>query len=190
MTSLTSGRTEPCKDSQGGIKEVWLASFVDYSVQVIQGYKDMLLTSFPTTLFYQYEGREQTFNEVLNDQGGYDQEIFLKLRKQSFEDVALLETLVKKSLRAVVVDNLGKIRVAGLHNGMDADLTAKAGGSRFDFNGYELKLTGVEPFSAPYLSAFPGTGFLKTGVTLSCLMASSDRPASLSDKVSSCSVVQ
>jgi hypothetical protein len=150
----------------------------------------MLLTSFPTTLFYEYKGREKTFSESLNDEGGYDQELFIRLNKQTFEDIALLETLVKKSLRCVVLDYNNRIRVAGLHNGLDAELTAKSGGSRFDFNGYELRLTGIEPFSAPYLSAFPGTGFLKEGVTLSCLLASSDRPASLSDKVASCEVVQ
>ena len=189
MSVLTSGRTEPCKDSAGGVKELWLSTFVDYPVFLIAGYKNMLLTSFPTTQFYRYEGQGKTFSEQYKDQTGYDQEINIILFKQDYLSAALMDNLVKNKTRAVVIDRNGRIRVAGLHNGLDVEVTAKSGGSRFDLNGYEVKITGSEPFSAPYLSVFPGAGFVKEGVILDCLLCSSDRPASLMDKISSCNIV-
>ena len=189
MSVLTSGRTEPCKDGIGGLKEIWLTSFIPYSERNIAGYKAMLLTSFPTTLMFKFEGRNKIFNEEFND-GGYEQSVEIRLLKQDYITVALLETLIKKKVRAVVVDWMGQIRVAGLHNGLDVEVKTSSGGSRFDYNGYELTMTGSEPYSAPFLSSFPGSGFEKEGVTLDCLLASSDQPASLQDKVSSCEIVQ
>jgi hypothetical protein len=132
---------------------------------------------------------QKEFTET-KEEDGYSQDINIRLISQDFMSAALLDTLLKKKVRCVVIDNLNYIRVAGLHNGMDVEVMARGGGSKIDFNGYELRFTGLEPFSAPYLSAFPGSGFLKEGVTLSCLLASSDKPASLMDKVSSCSIVQ
>lgn len=185
MSSLTSGRREPCKDAAGGIKELWLATFVDYPKGVIVGYKSMLLTSFPDTQMYRFYGQEGTFDETFREDA-YEQEIKIKLIKQRFEDIAILDAVMKNKCRAIVVDYMGKIKVAGLHNGLDVDVTASQGGTRFDFNGYELTLIGLEPYSAPFLSSFPGSGFVKEGLTFGCLLASSDRPASLGVKVSDC----
>jgi len=189
MSSLTKGRTEPCKDSQGSLKEVWLATFIPYGIKNIVGYKNMLLTSFPTTLMYRFYGRLQRFDETLNSEMGYDQEVFMRLTKQTFADAALLDALAKNKVRAIVVDFHGNQRVAGLHNGLDVDVTAASGGSKQDYNGYELSMTGIEPYSAPDIATFPGAGFEKENVNFDCLLASSDRPASLSDKVASCEIV-
>ena len=189
MSVLTSGRTEPCKNGIGGINEIWLTSFEPYSIRLMAGYKDMLLTSFPTTLVFEFAGQNKTFSEDFNE-GAYDQEINIRLTKQTYEDVALLKTLIKKKVRAIVIDRMGQIKVAGLHNGLDIEISTSSGGSRFDFTGYELKMNGAEPFSAPFLSSFPGSGFAKTGVSFACLLASSSKLASLGNKVSSCNILQ
>lgn len=188
MSVLTSGRKEPCKDNIGGISEIWLTSFVPYSAKIIEGYREMLITSFPTTLMFKYEGQGKSLSESINEDRSYSQEVTIRLAKQDLFTAGLLDTLLKKKVRAIVIDRLGGERVAGLHNGLDAELIVTSGGNRSDYNGYDLKLEGLEPFSAPYLASFPGSGFEKEGVVLDCLLASSDKPASLGDKVSSCNI--
>lgn len=190
MSLLTSGRTEPCKDNVGGIKEVWLSAFVPYPQNLIIGFRDMLVTSFPLTLFYKYEGREKSSSESIRDDGGYDQEITFKLIKQDVFTSVLSSILINQRTRAVVIDNTGKIKVFGIHNGLDASINATGGSSKSDFNGYDIRLTGMEPYKAPFISAFPGYGFVKEGVEYSCLYSSSGRPSSLADLVSSCNVPQ
>ena len=190
MSAPSKGRTEPCKDNIGGLKEIWLSTFTSYPANLIAGYRDMLITSFPSTLLFQYEGVEKTFSETFNNDNFYDQEINITYTKQQLSEAQALELLIKKKVIAVIVDLLGNIRVAGLHNGLDIDFSSSSGGARVEFNGYRLKLTGVEELQAPNLSSFPGSGFEKEGVTYDCLLASSDRPASLLDLVSSCNIVQ
>lgn len=190
MSVLTSGRTEPCNNNVGGLKELWLTSFIPYSAQLIVGYRDMLISSFPNTLIFEYEGQEKTFTEKQRDDKGYDQEITITFIKQDLVSSNLFGLLLKKKLRAIVVDRLGKIRVAGLHNGLDVELESTTNGTKGGFIGYRVTLTGEEPFSAPFLPSLPGSGFLKEGVSYDCLLASSDQPSSLMDKVSSCSVIQ
>ena len=190
MSVLTSGRTEPCKDSAGGIKEFYLCSFVPYSELNIVGFQNMLITSFPTTLIYEFKGQGKRVTEKLIEETAYEQDITIDLHKQDFLSAVLLDDLTKKKVRAILVDRNEKIRVYGLHNGLDADVEATSGGNKADRNGYTLILKGLEPYSAPYLSSLPGGGFLKEGVTLDCLLCSSDQPASLQDEIASCSIVE
>lgn len=190
MSVLTSGRKRPCDDNIGGIKEVWLATYTYYAPNLIINYKSMVVTGFPDTQFYEYKGVQKTFEENIRDDGGYDQELTIKLLKQDYLTVNKLSLILNSRLRAVVIYNSGKIKVAGLHNGLDASVSALSGGSKSDFNGYELKLTGVEEYPAPFLRAFPGYGFYDDEVGVGCLLASSGNVSSLGNKVSDCNVVQ
>lgn len=189
MSWLTSGRREPCKDNIGGVKEVWLATFIPYSPTLILGYRDMVVTGFPDTQFYEFNGEEKSFNENLVDDGGYDQELTLKLIKQDYATAQQLLMVTNSLTRAVVVGYNGKAQMVGLHNGLDCEVRATDGGSKSGFNGYELTLKGMEPFQAPYLEVFPGAGTFKEGVTLGCMLASSGNPSSMLDLVSSCNAV-
>lgn len=190
MSDLTRGRTEIACKSSAGVKELWLTTFVSYDWQSIVGYRNMLLTAFPTTLMFEYRGQEKQFTETKNDDNSYGQEITVRMHEQNAASVVQLGLLTEKKIRAVVIDYNGQIKVAGLHNGLDAELNTSSGGSKGDFNGYDLKLTGLEELAAPFLNSFPGSGFEKEGVVLDCLLASSDRPSSLSDLISSCNIVQ
>lgn len=190
MSRLTSGRTEPCKDNVGGIKEIWLASYVHYSPNLILNYKSMVVTGFPDTQFYEYKGVQKSFDETFRDDGGYDQELSIKLVKQDYLTANKLSLIFNGKVRALVVYNSGKIRFAGVHNGLDATVNAISGGGKSDFNGYEIRLNGMEPLSAPFLLAFPGYGLFDSDITTGCLLASSSNPASMSVKISDCNVVQ
>lgn len=194
MSVLTSGRSEPCKDSQGGIDELWLSAFVQYGPAAIVGYRSMLITSFPPTLMYQYEGAGIEFSETFSD--GWDQQISISMAQQTYIDSVNLMDVVNLRVRAIVVDNLGKFRVAGLHNGLDAEVRAESGKEVEGFSGYTLTLTGTEPYQAPFISAFPGggspplTGFAKApGYTTECYLSSSSIPSSTSQSPASCNIL-
>lgn len=187
--NLTRGRKETCKNNAGGIKELYLMTYVEYDVRSIIGYRDLFITSFPESQIYKYEGQQKSFTENYNEEGFYSQEINMKLIKQDLSSAQLLSILVKNKVRAVIVDWLGNIRLAGCVNGMDAELKSVSGGSKVDFSGYEIRLSGEEEFKAPFVSNLDGSGLTDKDVDLGCLLASSDRPASLSNKVSDCNAV-
>ena len=190
MSDLTRGRIEPCKNSLGGVKELWLTSFVPYSHQLILGYRQMVIYDFPQTLMYEFKAQNKEFSETLNENGNYDQQILFRFTGQSVEDAQAAELLAKKSLRAIVIDYNDKIRVFGLHNGLTAEVSGASGGPKSSFLGYDIVLSGIEELAAPFLENFPGAGFEKEGLTYGCFLASSSIVASTADKIASCEVIE
>lgn len=187
--SVTKGRREPCNDNIGGIRNIYLATYVEHNVRDVQGYRTQNITSYPSTQVYKYEGQNKTFVENLNEDGSYNQEVGLRLIKQDLATAQLLSLLIKNKVIAVIEDRLGRFRVAGCLNGLDAEINATVGSSKVDFNGYDLTLIGVEEFQAPFIVDLDNYGITDKTVTLGCILASSDRPASLSNKVADCNAV-
>jgi hypothetical protein len=186
---LTSGRKEPCKDNIGGVKEIHLMTYVEYDVRSFVGYRDLLVTSFPTTQIYKYEGENKSFSETYNQDNYYEQDLTIRLTSQDLSSAQSLSILLKNKVRAIITDWLGNKKIVGIVNGLDVEITASGGGSKVDFNGYELRLTGLEELKAPFVSDLENAGLSAINVDLGCLLASSDKPASLSNKVSDCNVV-
>lgn len=186
-SNLTSGRTVPCKNNSGGIKELWLGNYTD--VGFIAGHTSGLITSFPTTQMYLIEGSNKRLSETLNGDGGYEIVITLTLPKQDLNTNTFLNLLLKNRVVAVAIDYIGNIKAVGLENGLDVEVTAETAGNKAGFNGYNLTLKGLEQFPSSFLNAFPGGGFEKDPVTLGCILASSSLLASIPDKVSSCEAV-
>ena len=57
MCDLSQGRKEPCKNSIGGIKAIYLMPFVKYGLYEIDVINGSELISFPSTTVYKYELR-------------------------------------------------------------------------------------------------------------------------------------
>lgn len=187
--NLTKGRSTPCKNNAGGIRELYLMAYTEYDVRSIIGYRDLLITSFPTTQMYRYEGTEISFSETINNEGFYDQDLGFKLIKQDLNTTELLSILLRNKVRALVTDNNGESRLVGVINGLDVDIDTNGGGAKGDFNGYTIKLKGAEEFPSPFVDGPEDAGLTDKEVIIGCILASSDRPASISDKVSSCNAV-
>ncbi len=187
MSELISGRKEPCKDNLGGIKKIYLIDYVNYPNHLMTGYKNMLLTSFPTSLIFDYEGTSKNANENLNGDA-YSQNISFKMSKQDIVTNQNVMLLFKKRVRAITVDWKGKIKIYGLHNGLDVSVNITTGNSRNSFGGYKLLLEGKEQYQAPFINFLEDAGFYTEGVLSGCLLSSSGKAASLADLVSSCSV--
>ncbi len=184
--NLTRGRKEPCKDNIGGIRELNLMTYVEHDVRAIVGYRNLLITSFPVTQVYKYEGQEKRFDETYNEDGYYEQELNIRLVKQDLSTSQLLLILSKSRVRATITDYLGKTRIAGLVNGLDAEIKAISGGQKSDFVGYEVRLTGLEELKAPYVESLEDLGLTQKPLDYGCLLASSGELSSISDLVSSC----
>ena len=161
--------------------------YIEYDVRAIQGYRDSLITSFPVTQMYLYEGMNKSFNENYNEEF-WAQEITIDLVKQDFFSSNLLSVLFENKVRALTVDWNGKQKMAGCLNGMTVEVSAENGGTKGGFNGYRVKLEGEEEFQAPFIEL--GAGLTVEDVYLDCLLSSSGRPSSMGDKVSSCNVLQ
>jgi hypothetical protein len=163
-------------------------TYVDYDVSEIQGYRIGQITTFPTTQIYLYEGQGKEATESLQQDGGYSQEIKIRLIKQDLLTAGVLNQLVKNKVRALVQDRLGRLRLYGCINGLDVSLNATTGGSKVDFNGYELTMEGLEEFKAPFVQSLESTGLTDRTVDLECILASSSMLASIGNRISDCNV--
>ncbi|UII79997.1 hypothetical protein [Flagellimonas sp. CMM7] len=188
MSDLTTGRKEPCKNNLGGLKRIYLTEYVQYPNKLMVGRKTMKLTSFPTTLLFEYQGNNKDAYESLNGDF-YDQTVSFRMSQQDASTISNLSLLMKSRLRAVVVDWKAKNKVYGLENGLDIEIQAKSGSGKSDFNGYEITLKGQEQFQAPFVDYLPDSGFFTEGVLTGCLLSSSGKPSSIGDLVSSCKTI-
>lgn len=154
MCQLTTGRTEPCRDNIGGIKNVYLFPYVSYSITQITRNKQ-LVTSFPTTTIYQFYTTNANFNEqISNDENGetYSQSLTFRLNKVDLQTTRNLNGARDLFFRYIVEFNNGSFRLGGLYQGANMTFTINSGGAKGDGSYYDITLEGNELISAPYLN--------------------------------------
>lgn len=168
---LTSGRTEPCKNSVGGLKAVY---FIDYGTLGDVSYVSSTsaeidtVSGTPTAYKYDLKGTssfEQTITSSReNGTTFYDQTLnltFKKLDKETNDEIALIAVARP---HVVVEDNNGNLFLAGLEHGADVNGgTIVTGAAMGDLNGYTLTLNAQETKPANFLSQDLAT----TGITVS-----------------------
>ena len=159
---LTTGRTEPCKDSVGGLTKVYFADFGDFSISDVtyaSGSGEITAIANGGTIFqYDLKGTssfEQTITSSReNGTTFYDQVLtlsFKKLDKETHDEIALLATSRPK---VFVEDNNGNVFVGGLEYGMDCNGgSIVTGAAMGDLSGYTLTLQGMEKKPANFYSA-------------------------------------
>lgn len=157
---LTLGRKEPCKDSVGGIKNVY---FVDFgklgTVSYDSGNADVIdnLTGSSiggaanslTAFKYEVKGNsslEQTVTASReNGTVFYEQTLNLTLKKLTKEDNLELKLLAYGRPHCLVEDYNGNCMMMGLENGSDVSGgTIVTGAAMGDMSGYTLTLSGTE----------------------------------------------
>tara|TARA_R110000796_G_scaffold20078_3_gene59873 strand:+ start:1674 stop:2225 length:552 start_codon:yes stop_codon:yes gene_type:complete len=162
--NINKGRTEPCKDSVGGIQAVYFVDYgtlgnVDYSeptsseINAFDGIDGVA----PVAYKYVLKGTsslEQTITSS-RDNGTtfYDQLVnmtFKKLSIQSNDEIALIAVARP---HVIVEDNNGNAFMVGLKWGADVNGgTIVTGGAMGDLSGYTLTLQGMEQKPANFLS--------------------------------------
>ena len=154
---LTSSYTLDCKDSVGGVKEIYFIEFANVTGYTSgTGNEISAITKASTKVFRKYQQIRETasFTETINDNivngtNYVTQElsIFLPKKQTALRDEIAL--LGQNRLVAVVVDNNGKAFIMGKSNGVDRNGgTANSGTAFADRNGYELKFIAMEPLQA------------------------------------------
>lgn len=158
--TLNTGRIEPCKDSVGGLKNVY---FVDYGTLGTLTYatdSDTIDSVGGTPTAYKYELKgtssfEQTITASReNGTTFYEQALnltFKKLDKATHNEIAVLAVARP---HVVVEDYNGNFFLMGLVHGADVNGgTIVTGAAMGDLSGYTLTLAGQETKPANFLGA-------------------------------------
>jgi len=161
MEIITSGYTRKCKDSLGGLDNIYLFTFNKYSRSQIVVNNNVLL-SFPQTTYFNYAFNfSANFdNKMEEDAGGkyYNESLTFSLPKIDVD--YNLRKFLKQDLRAIVRDRNGKLRLLGAYNGLECDgIKATTGNAKNSFNGYEITLSGKEERESLYINNLEDAGF-------------------------------
>lgn len=169
--ALTTGRTNPCSDSMGGLDYV---EFADYGTLTISGSygsgsitydvtdTDVITTISGTPTWFKYElnstANNFTQNLVSNGDTGttyVDQVLTLSLKKMDKGSHKQLKLLAWGRPHVKITDKNGNVFLMGLKNGAKVTGgTAVTGGAAADMNGYTLTLQGTE---ATFANFYTGT---------------------------------
>lgn len=159
--ALTQGYTLDCRDSLGGITEVYFMAFQDVSSTTEASGVITALTKVAGKRFYKYELTKgtsvMTENVNSNVQNGtlyFTPELTIILNKLQANTRNEILLLAKNLLVAVAKDNNGKYWYLGKTRGIDLTAgSATSGTAESDRNGYTLTFAGAEPSLTPEVNS-------------------------------------
>ena len=157
--NLSLGRLKPCKDTVGGIKNIYFVNYGDFDGIVYNATDsdviDDLAASFNA---YKYEVHfSSSFTQNIqssmeNGTTAFEQVLEVTLPKLTKEDHKELKLVSFGHPHVIVEDQNGSFFVAGLLNGMSVTGgTIVTGLNMGDLSGYTLTLTGMEKVPANFL---------------------------------------
>jgi hypothetical protein len=159
--ALTQGYTLDCRDSLGGITEVYFMAFQDVSSTTEASGVITALTKVAGKRFYKYELTKgtsvMTENVNSNVQNGtlyFTPELTIILNKLQANTRNEILLLAKNLLVAVAKDNNGKYWYLGKTRGIDLTAgSATSGTAEADRSGYTLTFAGAEPSLSPEVNS-------------------------------------
>jgi len=157
---ITLGRTEPCKDSVGGINAVYFVNFGDItSITYDAAETDVISAVGGSPNAYKYEVRgNSTYTENIqssreNGTTAFEQVLELTLKKLTKEDHNTIKLLSFGRPNILIEDNNGNVFLAGAEYGADVTGgTIVTGGAMADMSGYTLSFTGMEKAPANFIN--------------------------------------
>ena len=167
---INKGRTEPCKDTVGGIQAVYFIDFGTLGSATYETSSDEINDFSESTInAYKYQvrgnsGLEQTVTSSReNGTTFYDQVLTLNFKKLSPESHDQLALIAVARPHVAIEDNNGNIFMAGLEFGCDVNGgTVATGVGMGEMSGYSLTLQGMEKKPANFLKG----GFSGVGITV------------------------
>jgi hypothetical protein len=156
---ITAGRTEPCKDSVGGINAVYFIPFGGLGLITPDTTdEDVIATVGGDPDAYKYNVRgNSTYTENIqssreNGTTAFEQVLELSLKKLTKEDHKAIKLISFNRPHILIEDNNGNVFFSGLEYGMDVTGgTVVTGGAMADMTGYTLSFTGMEKKPANFL---------------------------------------
>jgi hypothetical protein len=152
--SLTTGYALGCRDSVGGIKTIYVQSFIPTgSCNANLSGSVTGFTGYASGGFFEYDLTKATssLTETLNasiENGSvyYTPEVTFTINKLQVAVRNELRLLVRNRVIVIVQDNNSRYWLLGSANGLEATAGTAGTGTAFgDRSGYELTLTGMEP---------------------------------------------
>jgi hypothetical protein len=159
--ALTQGYTLDCRDSLGGIVEVYFTEAANVTSVTEASGAISAITKTTGKRFWKYELVKDTsmINQTLTAsvQNGtvfYAQELQIVLNKLQTNTRNEILLLAQNSLVAVVKDSNGLYWYLGKTRGIDLTAgTAASGTAQGDRSGFQLTFTGSEPAFAPSVAS-------------------------------------
>jgi hypothetical protein len=160
---ISLGRTEPCKDSVGGLNAIYFVNFGDLgaitydttNTDVIDAVADS-----PSAYKYDLKGTSTFTQNIQSDRAtgttAFEQVLEVTLKKLSVADHKEIKLLSYGRPHVIVEDYNGNYFIAGLEHGCDVTGgTIVTGGAMNELSGYTLTLTGMERVPANFLGDTP-----------------------------------
>ena len=160
---LTLGRIEPCKDSVGGLKNLYFVNYGDLGAITYDVTNTDVIDAVagtPDAYKYEIKGASSFTQNIQSsrDTGttAFEQVIEVTLKKLTIADHKELKILAFGRPHVIIEDNNGNFFLAGLEHGADVTGgTIVTGTAMSDLSGYTLTLTGMEKAPANFLGDTP-----------------------------------
>lgn len=149
---IATGRTEACKESVGGLRNIYIANYVAdlYDGLTLDVDGSITAIASPVTVYkFELRGDNNTFdenNENSRDNGTsfWTQTGAIVLKKQDAATQEALKLLSYGRPQVIIEDYNGKFRLAGAQNGVEFSVSTSTGGAMGDLNGYNITFEGKE----------------------------------------------
>lgn len=167
---ISHGRLEVCKDTIGGLKNIYVLNYgmydeTDITYDTALGYEDVItgITLTPiapatSTFIYKFELKgTNSFETTItssreNGTTFFEQVLSVQLKKQDAITHKQVKLLSYGRPNIIVETNAGQYFIAGLLRGMDVTAGTISNGTALgDMNGYSLTFTGQEAVPANFL---------------------------------------
>tara|TARA_R100000654_G_scaffold1268_2_gene4617 strand:- start:2857 stop:3435 length:579 start_codon:yes stop_codon:yes gene_type:complete len=173
---ISKGRLEACKESVGGIKNLYIAN---YSSAMYAGMADSASVAPTAAAFngqvdtltagvdvYKFEvrGDNNTFEETNENSRDNGTSFFMQsgsfvIKAQNAETMMQLKLLSYGRPHIIIEDFNGKFRIAGAQNGVEVSVNTSTGGAMGDLYGYTISFEGKEVLPALFvLNTLVGAG--------------------------------
>jgi hypothetical protein len=156
---LALGRIEPCKDSVGGLKNLYFVNYGDLGTITYDVTNTDVIDSVagtPDAYKYEIKGASSFTQNIQSsrDTGttAFEQVVEVTLKKLTIADHKELKILAFGRPHVIVEDYNGNFFLAGLEHGAEVTGgTIVTGTAMSDLSGYTLTLTGMERTPANFL---------------------------------------
>lgn len=156
---ISLGRLKPCKDSVGGIKNIYFVNYGDFdAITYDVTDTDVIATLATASSAYKYDVHwASSFTQNIqssteNGTTAFEQVLECTLHKLTIDDHKEIKILAQGHPHIIIEDQNDNFFVAGLLNGMEVTGgTIVTGQNMGDLSGYTLTFTGMERTPANFL---------------------------------------
>ena len=157
---ITAGRTEPCKDSVGGLKNIYIGNFSSTLLSGATVATDGEITALGAAYtVYKFELKgansfeESNENSRENGTSFWTQTGTIVLKKQDKATQKEFKLLSYGRPIILIEDYNGNFRLAGAENGCEVAVNTVSGTAMGDLNGYNLTFIGTESQMAHFVDS-------------------------------------